>query len=157
MFPGSFLFDQTANSKMVSVSRLPYVVIKEIMKKMSDQPALLQCRLICVEWNQAIDDTSDVMKKITFPVRHPEPFLDLGIVKRKKVKSIKFMNTFQLQSECANKFIDLISDTIKVDFAFEDSDLLYQRELFELVLAKCGRLQELVISYRTQEDTPYQY
>lgn len=39
--------------------------MKEILNQIADQPTLLECRLICVEWNQLIKDTSELMKKIS--------------------------------------------------------------------------------------------
>lgn len=41
----------------------------------------------------------------------------------------------------------LISETIeKFEYAFENPKLPYQCQVFELILEKCGKLQELVIN-----------
>lgn len=152
MCTGSTISGLEGKYTIPSFRHLPNKVVKEIFRQIPDQSTLLDARLVCVHWNLLIENTSELMKKITFPIWHIKPFLDLDIVKRKKVKSIKFMNPLRLYPGYdREKFIDLITDTIeKVEFAYVDPSLPYQAELFKLVLENCGRLEELTLSYATR-------
>lgn len=124
---------------------LPEVVLKEILKNVSDQETMLECRLACAQWNNIILDTSELSRKITFPVWHPKPFMDLDIVKKGKCKSIclKFL---PLDHVDTNIFMDVISNTVeKVSFDLQNPSQQDQNFLFKLILRRCTCLQELEV------------
>lgn len=131
---------------------LPDVAVREVLKNIPsntkfDQEILLNSRLVCVQWNEIIKSTSQLMMKIAFPIRDVFKFLDLEIVKDGKVKSIIFKNVLPLKSEFLDSFIEAISNTVeKVQFTFQDdSERVEQIEFFQLILAKCTNIQELIV------------
>lgn len=66
----------------------PVIPVHNILKNIvdfKDQEILLTCRLISMEWNEIIENTSDIVRNITFPVWHPKPLLDLLTVKKKRL------------------------------------------------------------------------
>lgn len=110
---------------------LPDIVIKHILTNISDQLnlvyTLLNCREVCVKWNQIIENTAELMFKIPFVIWHPKPFFDLPIVQRQKVRSIVIKNPLSL--EYLPRFTDLFNVLESVKFDFENSTtkgILYQ-------------------------------
>lgn len=45
------------------IDHLPVVALREILKK-TDQQDIFNFRLVCVKWNEIIEDTSQLMKYI---------------------------------------------------------------------------------------------
>lgn len=144
---GSTFANRTLNLKSSSLY-LPEVALKEILKNVSDQATMLECRLVCTQWNNLIVDTSELIRKITFPVWHPRPFLDLDLVKQRKVKSIclKFL---PVDYGWADDFFFAISNmTIeKVSFELEERSEYNERRLLQRILERCTCLQELEVNY----------
>lgn len=141
-------------SELALIPHLPDIVVQEILKKFpnwrseteSTTKTMLICRLVCMQWNAIIEDTTELMKKITLPVWDPVSFLKLPLVQKGKIKSIIFRNSFPINKD-ASKLIEVISNIVeRVEFAFKDpSAKEQQRELFVLILQKCNRIRELII------------
>lgn len=133
-------------------SNLPYlpdVVVKLMLSYLPDWPTsqeILNSRLVCVQWNQLIEDTSKLMKKITIPIWHPKPFLDLPIIKTGKAKSINFKDSFPFKylGEIINHRIGCTIE--KVQFAFEEPYAIdSQQEIFVTILRYFTNIRELII------------
>lgn len=94
------------------------------------------------------------MKKFTFSIRNLEEFVNLDIVKQRKIKSTSFNKPLQQQKfflEESNpnlkSFIDVISNYTLEKVLFKlVANLSQQYELLKLVLAKCNNLQEIVVN-----------
>lgn len=147
------------NNTIPIFSILPNVAVKEILKLIQDQHTLLNCRVVCVEWNHIIQGTSELIKNIIFPVWHLKPFLDLQIVKNGKMRSISFKDSFRLDPTYINSFINAISNTVeKVVFEFQNVSLENRSELFILILEHRANLQELNVierySFNDDEESP---
>lgn len=136
-------------------SKWPYLVAEKILLKIAaaeeseSTTSLLNFRLVCKDWNEIIENTSELIKKLTFVVNEPKLFLDLAIVKRRKVKSIKLINSWPgLELETMKKFFDAISNSIEIvhfsylDFYKNSEEIC---EIFKDILGKCNKLKELIV------------
>lgn len=106
-----------------------------------------------MQGNRTIEDITELMKRITFRVWKPYPFLEhLPIVTQAKVKSIFFKNTFS--SKEILKLTSAIGQTVeKVEFALNDeSSKVPQRQLFVLILQECTNLRELIINSEREQE-----
>lgn len=149
IFVGPNCADQAFNNQSATCI-LPELVIKEILKNVSDQETMMQCRLVCKQWNNMIVDNSELMRKITFPVwSNLTKFLNLDIVKKRKVRSICFKDSL-VQHFKIDEFMDAIKDTVeKVVFDLEETarSAEDQRDLFLTIIKECTCLQEIKIEF----------
>lgn len=127
--------------------RFPDAVLCRMLKYINDQKTLLNCRLVCNQWNDTIIDTGELIERINFPVWHPKLFLGLQVAN--KVKSIVFKHSFPANLPYMATFLDWISKTVrKVTFGYEldENSILNQQKNFLKVLEKCTELRELIIT-----------
>lgn len=117
----------------------------------TDQLTMLNCRLACKQWNNIIENTSELIKRITFTIQNLEEFLSWRIVKEKKVKSIKTTNCWwpDWKPKIAKEFFDFLinSGIEKIHFNFVINGYRdFEFELVKSILNNCTKLQELIVN-----------
>lgn len=150
-----FLFCKfLGSSPEAAPTRFPEHVLKMLLTNVADMEGMLICRHVCMEWQQVIEDTPQLMRKIIFPVWHPKPFLDLEVVRRKKVRAISFKNALDLKCKYIEAFAAYISNNVEEVHLDFDTQLVnvYQSHLFKFVLEKCKKLEVLKFKSKYYEE-----
>lgn len=117
----------------------PDLPVKNILKFTKENKTLLNSRLVCTQWNNIIQDTSELMSRIVFYVSNLQEFVELPTVKEGKVKSIVIKTS--APSEHIDIFVASISSSVEnVTFTLKAEKL---SSILKLVLETCSNLKVL--------------
>lgn len=68
---------------------LPEIIIREILTQLlHHHKSLLNSRLVCTQWNQVIENISEIMKKLTFTITDLQEFLNLPIAMKERLNQL---------------------------------------------------------------------
>lgn len=108
------------------------------IESQENQISLLSYRLVCRQWNEVIENTGELMRSAMFLVHDIAQFLKLMIVKKGKVRSVRFENSLNLGLRNMSKFIDAV---VNVQTVILFGNMAQHEQLLRIILETCTNLQ----------------